>query len=72
MKQCSNLIIENNYLVVEEINTKVSSYQLQQYLISLPDKKILHLNNNPFRYHNIDLPTNYVIINMNHIYFNNI
>jgi len=69
MNVCSNQIQLNNYLVFEEINTSVSTIEFTLLLASLPDKKILHFHHNPLSRHNILLPPNYVIIDMNHIQF---
>tara|TARA_B000000475_G_scaffold4532_1_gene3998 strand:+ start:202 stop:561 length:360 start_codon:yes stop_codon:yes gene_type:complete len=69
MSQCSNQIQLNNYMVFEEINTNVSTNEFTLFLDSLPDKKILHFHYNPLTIHNILLPPNSVIIDMNHIQF---
>ena len=69
MNICSNQIQLNNYMVFEEIDINVSTNSFIYFLNSLPDKKILHFHYNPFIRHNITLPPNYVIIDMNHIRF---
>ena len=69
MSMCSNQIQLNNYMVFEEINTNISTDEFTLFLDSLPDKKILHFHHNPLTRHNIILPPNSVIIDMNHIHF---
>ena len=69
MKDCANLIKFYDYYICEQISLYISTDEFQEYIESLPPKKILHFNDNPLKYHNIDLPQNSVIINMNHIHF---
>jgi len=69
MTQNYNQIQLNNYIVFEEINTNISTHELILFLDSLPDKKILHFHHHPLTHHNIALPQNSVIIDMNHIRF---
>ena len=69
MNDCVNLIKFHDYHIGQQINLHISTDEFQEYLESLPTKKILHFNDNPLKYHNIDLPQNSVIIDMNHIQF---
>ena len=69
MNLCSNQIQLNNYMVFEEIDINVPTNSFIYFLDSLPDKKILHFHYNPLTRHNVTLPPNSVIIDMNHIRF---
>ena len=56
-------------MVFEEIDINVPTNSFIYFLDSLPDKKILHFHYNPLTRHNVTLPPNSVIIDMNHIRF---